>query len=197
MRHLRHHLAFALLSLLIMPSARGQLRLRARYVLTPTEVAQAISKALSKSVALPTVLLLADVTASEPNPQLDVDNVSPLRMIATTASEPQLVVRVTCHVTAVCLPFYAVVSWATEELPAVYRFANVKTSAVNFQRSQPIMRSGEHATLILEDRGTRLEIPVVSLQSGAEGQSIRAISLDHKHIYAAHVTAATVLKGSF
>jgi flagella basal body P-ring formation protein FlgA len=55
--------------------------------------------------------------------------------------------------------------------------------------------AGSRATLLLEGDHVHIQVPVVCLQNGAVGQTIRVASPDHKQTYVAQVTGNNVLRG--
>ena len=58
-----------------------------------------------------------------------------------------------------------------------------------------VIRSGSSAILELEGPHIHIRIPVICLQNGAAGQTIRATDKDHRRIYAAQVTDIAILRG--
>jgi hypothetical protein len=194
---------FYLLLLCFSPSAsplQAQLRLGSRYVVAPTWISRAVATALSKGAGAapePTVSLLTDVLATELNPEVDVDSSFLHFHASTTSPDAQVPVRVRCHVAGTCLPFYVVVTWSAHNVPLVSNSDNTSSAVAAKASTKMTMRSGEHARLILQDGAARLEVSVISQQSGREGQSIRAVSLDGKHTYTAHIVAGNILMGSF
>jgi hypothetical protein len=198
--HLRYRNLFATL-LLLLPwtSLLGQRQVNARFMLTSTEVAHAIVRSFNAEytdTSQPTVLLLADVTATEADPQLDVDRTSLLKVSGTLQKEQQVAVRIRCHTAGVCLPFYAFVSWPPLQTLNAVRLKNTAASVAHSKASQTLVHTGAHVTLVLQGAGTRLELPVITLQSGVLGAAIRAVGADRRHIYTAKVYSADLLKGS-
>jgi hypothetical protein len=169
-------------------------------VLTAQQVAQVIS---SRGVAITEeqVSLLANVVATEPRPVLDVLSVEPLGdNVAANRSESRSIVKLACHQPAVCLPFYAVItlpnaSWAgamDKPGPAV----RVGRALLN-PESTITMRAGTHATLVMNDDRSHIQVSVISLENGAVGRKIHVASPDHKQVYVAEVVNAHLLKRSF
>jgi hypothetical protein len=56
--------------------------------------------------------------------------------------------------------------------------------------AKPLLRAGEHATLLLNDPGFRATIPVVCLQAGLPGVDIRVRDEISGRIYRAQVAAS-------
>jgi flagella basal body P-ring formation protein FlgA len=59
------------------------------------------------------------------------------------------------------------------------------------------MRAGAHATLVMDDARSHIQVAVISLENGIAGHRIRVASLDHKQVYVAEVVSANLLKRSF
>lgn len=183
---------------------RGQLHGQDRFPVTQITVKQAIAKNLFHQDALPPgvdVQLLSDVLASTPVAQLQVMAVVPWHSSnATSTGERQFAVRMTCKASHGCMPFYVLV-----ELPApLERFASVSLPSLKFP-ADPLprpklvlaMRRGGHATLVLDDGVSHIQIPVLSLQDACVGESVRVSTLDHKQTYEGKVISTGLLKGAF
>ncbi len=130
---------------------------------------------------------LSEITASGSGaPRLQVVSVQP--QDANTAN-----VRLKCSSTSVCLPFYVLLHWqdpeeATSSLPKWQ-----KRDPSREERLAPdemLVRSGKTATLVLASSNTRITMPVLCLQNGARGQSVRVMNKDSKRVYLAKVVAA-------
>jgi hypothetical protein len=100
-------------------------------------------------------------------------------------------VKLACHVPGTCLPFYAIVSWRVGGAPSTAATAALKPNA------SITMRVGTHATLLMDDDRSHIQIAVVCLESGAVGRRIRVASPDHKQIYIGEVVSASLLKRSY
>jgi flagella basal body P-ring formation protein FlgA len=59
------------------------------------------------------------------------------------------------------------------------------------------IRSGAHATLVMDEERAHIEVAVISLENGMAGQKIRVASPNHKQVYVAEVVSANLLKRSF
>jgi flagella basal body P-ring formation protein FlgA len=59
------------------------------------------------------------------------------------------------------------------------------------------MRAGAHATLMMDDNRSHIQVTVISLENGVVGHRIRVASPDHKQVYVAEVVSSSLLKGSF
>jgi flagella basal body P-ring formation protein FlgA len=59
------------------------------------------------------------------------------------------------------------------------------------------MRAGTHAVLIMNDRRMRIQIPVISLETGKAGETIHVASPDRKQVYEGEVVDGTLLWRKF
>jgi hypothetical protein len=178
----------------------GQSQPHQRFALTVGQVAQALSdKGIRTADAQ--VSLLAKVVATEPNPALDVISVDSLGDKSVDEhAETRSRVRMACHLPGRCLPFYAIVKWpeGVVEHAASSSNASIASGIQVLKRGGVFtIRSGEYATLVMDDERARIRVSVVSLENGMTGQKIRVASPDHKQKYVAEVVSANLLKRSF
>jgi hypothetical protein len=147
------------------------------------------------------ISLLAKVVATEPNPTMDIMSIGPLGGRETTGlSEARSLVKLGCHLSGTCLPFYAVVTWPDGTArPAGVGVENVASHAN--AKVKPIaaitMRVGTHAMLVMDDKRSHVQVSVVSLENGNAGERIRVASQDRKQVYVAEVIGANLLKRSY
>jgi hypothetical protein len=171
-------------------------QLQDRFPLTAAHVALAVS-AGGMPTAAEHVSLLTRVVATEPAPALDILSVETLGTGPLAEhSEVRLRVKLACHVAGKCLPFYAIVSSA----PATAGPANTLStprSAMWNEHSEITMKAGTHATLMLDDQRSHIQVAVVSLENGIVGHRIHVASPDHRQTYVGEVVNARLLKGSF
>lgn len=192
-------LSISLMAVMSMPGW-GQPRLQDRFALSAGEVARALSES-----GIPTteeqVSLLARVVATESSPALDVLSVEPLvRQSMVEHSRTRSRVRLGCHQPGECLPFYAIVSWSEPKAGSAAASSNASpvTGNVAFNPKRDItMRAGTHATLVMDDDRSHIQVAVISLENGMVGHRIRVSSPDHKQVYFGEVVSANLLKGSF
>jgi hypothetical protein len=59
------------------------------------------------------------------------------------------------------------------------------------------MRAGTHATLVMDDNRSHIQVAVISLENGLVGHRIHVASPDHKQTYVGEVVNARLLRGSF
>lgn len=131
------------------------------------------------------VVLLTNVVATTTAPALKVDS-------AELWSDHRMKVRLSCVKQEECLPFFVAVRGSQSQavLPVLAGSTQAKPSS-----NSPAMRAGAHATLLLEGGHVHIQLPVVCLENGAIGQTIRVTSLDHKLTYMAQVDANRTLRG--
>jgi hypothetical protein len=117
----------------------------------------------------------------------------------TTRTNGSLKVKLRCEDNHECLPFYVLVHGVpVHGLDRVNLVVSKRGAEPLAAVSAPpnLMRGGDHATLILESEDSRLSVPVICLQSGAQGQTIKVTSPDHRQVYEAQVVAVGMLKGT-
>jgi hypothetical protein len=168
-------------------------QLQDRFPLTTAQVAGAVSLS-----GMPTdaqhVSLLTRVVATEPEPVLDVLSVETLgKRPLDEHSDVRLRVKLACHVTRECLPFYAIVSSAVG--PA--NILSAPGSPMWNPHIEITMKAGTHATLMMDDQRSHIQVAVVSLENGIVGHRIHVASPDHKRTYVGEVVNEHLLRGSF
>ncbi|HXY14393.1 MAG TPA: flagella basal body P-ring formation protein FlgA [Terriglobales bacterium] len=119
---------------------------------------------------------------------------------ATPKTGSTAIVELRCRDHRECLPFYVLVHGMTaihssNGSHAPLQLASLKDRAQGTLSPQ-LVRSGDHATLILETADSRISMPVICLQSGWRGETIRVRSNDGKRLYRGEVVASSLLKGS-
>lgn len=203
-------LALVLAAVIPCASSSAQLRVRGRFAVTQAAAEKAIAEDLfHEETIVPgvEVRLLSSVVAFVPAAQLDVTGIKQVRQEASGSGRGvQLLVRFSCHVRSVCVPFYGRVSVPLDvSLPAVLNVprhpaspSDTDTTHTTTARpARPTLQRGTHATLLLDDGRSQIELPVIALADAAVGESVRVASLDRRHIYTARTVSATQLKGEF
>jgi hypothetical protein len=171
-------------------------QLQTHFPLTAAQVALAVSAS-----GMPTtaghVSLLTRVVATDPEPVLDVLSVETLGK-GPLAGNPdvRLRIKLACHVAAKCLPFYAILS-STSSSAGLANASSTPGSAIWNPHSEITMKVGTHATLMLDDQRSHIQVTVVSLENGIVGHRIHVASPDHKQTYVAVVVNDHLLRGSF
>jgi len=174
----------------------SQFQLQDSFALTADQVAQSVSKG-GIEVAGDQVFLLANVVAKVPYPALDVLSVEPLGdKWFGGRSGTHSWVKLGCHLPGECLPFYAVVSWPQEPAGRATHQSIASPAALK-PKKVITMRAGTHATMLMDDDRSHIQIAVISLENGIAGHSIRVTSPDHKHVYVAEVVNASLLRKSY
>ena len=174
----------------------SQSQLQDSFALTADQVAQSVSKG-GIEVAGDQVFLLANVVAKVPYPALDVLSVEPLGdKWFGGRSGTHSWVKLGCHLRGECLPFYAVVSWSREPAGRATN-KSIASPAALTPKKVITMRAGTHATMLMDDDRSHIQIAVISLENGIAGHSIRVTSPDHKQVYVAEVVNASLLRKSY
>ena len=172
-------LVAALLSTLIAAAATAL----AVTPLLPQQVARVVSRS-GIPVSPGQIQFLSTVTARDPDPVLD--------LISIAAWGPHsMKARIGCRDHSECLPFFVAVG---VDSPSIGLKA-AGTRRVLARRTPPVLRVGAEATLVLHSEGLQVAIPVICLESGEIGQSIRVTTSDRRRIYRAEVVNAKLLKG--
>jgi hypothetical protein len=160
-----------------------------RVSITAEQVAQAINGTGMK-VSADQVVLLSDVVATSSAPRLKVESMQ-------RWGDRQMKFRLDCVKAEECLPFFVAVRWSqAQPIPPV--FADTSSTAMNPAESGSnsfIVRTGSTAVLLLEGDHIHIQLPVVCLENGAIGQTIRVASPDHRQNYRAEVGHDAVLRG--
>jgi hypothetical protein len=178
----------------------GQSQLQDRFALTAGQVALALSAGGIQTTERQ-VSLLTRVVATESSPALDVLSVEPLgRQLVGEHSPTRSRVRMGCHLPGKCLPFYAIVSSVEPPVglaaTASHAVAGINNSMSN-AKMDITMRVGTHATLVMDDNRSHIQVAVISLENGIAGHRIHVASPDHKQVYVGEVVNANLLTGSF
>jgi hypothetical protein len=192
-------LAVSLMAAVSMPGW-GQSQLQDRFALTAEQVARALSaggiQTREEQVSLPT-----RVVATENSPALDILSVQSLgKQPVAEHSSIGSRVRLGCHLPGRCLPFYAIVS-GLEPPVGLAATASHASAGINNPVSKAnldiIMRAGTHATLLMDDNRSHIQVAVITLENGIAGHRIHVASPDHKQVYVGEVVNANLLRGSF
>jgi hypothetical protein len=152
-----------------------------RSEITTEDVASALRKA-GLPVSAPQVSLLSDISASSQNPALTVESIGQW-------NDGGIRARVACTQRTQCLPFFVSVRGVEKQAEAVKEPAQGKAPARDV-----VIRSGATATLLIDSQRVHISVPVVSLESGAVGQTIRVTERESRKIYRAQVIDGTKLR---
>lgn len=147
------------------------------------QVAAAVSS-MGAEVDESQVDLLASPVSRHENPALEIKSIEPWQ-------EGRLKVRIACRERKECLPFY--VGVRTTDLPAFRASRSVRKMAI---KEPVVLRTGETATLLLQNGRVQITLPVICLENGSIGRTIRVTTRDRKQIYRAEVVTETLVKGA-
>jgi hypothetical protein len=177
-------------------AVQAQSQSQDRFALTTAQVALAVS-ASGVPTAAEHVSLLTRVVGTEPEPALDVLSVETLGKGPLAGhSDDRFRVKLACHVARECLPFYAIIS-STPSTAGPANTLSTTGRAMWNERSEITMKAGTHATLMLDDQRSHIQVAVVSLENGIVGHRIHVASPDRKQTYVGEVVNARLLRGSF
>jgi hypothetical protein len=164
-----------------------------RDAITTGQIAAAICDA-GLTISPKQVTLLADVVARTNSPVLRVQSMESM-------GSHRMKVRLDCEDIEECVPFYVAIdrnsessAYASPLRPAQDRApGNIPRVMTEF--NTPVMRAGSTAILLLESDHLHIQLPVVCLENGAIGQTIRVTSKDHRQTYTAQVSDGGTLRG--
>jgi hypothetical protein len=140
------------------------------------------------------VEFLAPIKSSRPDPALEIERLQ-------AGSRDSVLARIRCRNAGECLPFYIVLhpsgkQDAQEMIELLHATAGPIHAAGSAVRPNWAVRSGERATFVLQGRDFRASTPVICLENGRQGESIRARSLDRKRIMVGEVVGPGLLRGA-
>lgn len=173
----------AVLAIAALPAVAAE-----QYPISAGQVAAEINR-MGMPVSAGQITMLADVSAATQNPALKVRSIQP-------QNGGGVLVRLECERAGQCLPFFVRVQTTSSGAIANTNEPARAVLPSRFSSPQlPLLKSGSTATLLLEGDHVHITIPVISLQNGVPGQTIRVSSPDHRKTYSAQVVNATLLRG--
>ncbi|MGD0941529.1 MAG: hypothetical protein ABR905_17670 [Terracidiphilus sp.] len=180
--------------------AQTQSQSQRRFPLTAHQVAQALSGSGIQTID-DQVLLLAQVVATEPAPVLDILSIVPLGSRSPGQQrELHSLVKLGCRLPSTCLPFYSIVSRPAapgDSTPVALGVSAVTSNATLKPNTDIVIRAGAHATLVMDDARSHVQMSVITLENGIAGHRIHVASPDRKQFYVAEVISANLLRRSF
>ncbi|MFZ0284123.1 MAG: flagella basal body P-ring formation protein FlgA [Terriglobales bacterium] len=162
-----------------------------RVAISTQRVANAMAQAGWK-VGAGQIKLLSQVTSTAQDAWLEVVQV-------THWQGDKLKAELRCHDPRACLPFYILVNEAgtADKSGQTLPLATAqKHPEDEITPEQPLLRSGDPATMMFSDPGISITMPVICLQSGHRGQMIRVASTDHKRFYKAQIVGPGLLRAT-
>jgi hypothetical protein len=147
------------------------------------------------NVSAAQVKMLPLVTVEASAPWLQVARV-------THWQDDRLKVQLHCRDSRACLPFFVLIDrhGLAEATPASteinHEQAEVAANHPEFDTPVEafLVRSGDPAKMQFAQKGLSITMPVICLQSGRQGQTIRVASADHKRFFKAEIVASGLLK---
>jgi len=125
------------------------------------------------------VSLLTRVVATEPEPVLDVLSVETLGKELRDQAGVRWRVKLSCHVAGEMLAVLRHREFASFG-SRVREPCGALTSTAWSGHSEITMKAGAHATLMIDDQRSHIQVAVISLENGIVGHRIHVASLDHK-----------------
>lgn len=160
------------------------------YAISPGQVVAAMDRA-GMQVSPDQVTLLANVVATTPAPVLKLSSLERL-------DSERMLARLECARSEECLPFFVSLratqrrgAEGTAEAPDLLPAGIPSAPRAN----SPVLRTGMQARLLLEGNHVHIDIPVICLESGAIGQTIRVTDRERRVVFMAQVMDGGQLKG--
>lgn len=187
----RMHLATFAACLSLVAASVAQQR-DSRFLISANRVAEALVGA-GVQVSPGQVRFLSPVSSNDRDPSLRVINVN---RWAGDSYKAEL----RCRDHAACLPFYVLLT-GSEKTDTRGQVVNsesaIRGRSVGLSPAETaLVRDGDNATLVFENSSLRISLPVICLQSGNRGQTIRVESRDHKRFFKAEIVEAGLLRAS-
>jgi hypothetical protein len=159
-----------------------------RFAISPDAVAQAM-RSRGLQVQAEQVWLPGPVSASQAAPRLQI-------VSARKLNQSEMAVRIECEKNAVCLPFYVVLRGSDQaRILALIASERADGGKLKHAAAKPCIRTGDRASLVMEKQDMRITLPVIALQSGRPGETIRVTDTDRKKQFRAEVVGPALLKG--
>jgi Chaperone for flagella basal body P-ring formation len=105
-------------------------------------------------------------------------------------------IRLRCRTAGECLPFVTMVTWPSESAMrnAVQSLQASTVKSKTNVSDRILVKSGAKLTLLIDGDHSQISMPVVALQSGRAGQTIRVVSSDRSHFYSAQIVNREVVR---
>jgi len=161
------------------------------YRVSADGVADAFAK---RGISVQRVEFLASVKSSRPDPALEIER-------CQRTSRDSVLARIRCHEAGVCLPFLVILHLAPGQdpqgiaEPAPTTQGQLRTTG-SPHRPNWTVKIGQTATLVMQGRDVRATTPVICLQNGRQGETIRVTSLDRQRIWVGEIVGPGLLRGA-
>lgn len=163
-----------------------------RYSVTATQVAEAMTQK-GILVSAGQVTLLSDVVASSGTPGLQVQSVN-------VGTGNIAIARLACAPSTECVPFIVKIHLNAAAAPSspVENLESPLPASAPAQHlpASPAVRRNSQAVLLLLAPHMQIRIPVLCLENGSVGQTIRVTSPDHSKNFTAQVVGSGFLRGT-
>ena len=134
------------------------------------------------------VTFLTEVVATSPAPALK------LRSVEKIGSE-RLSARIECISSDECLPFFVAIQTVQGSEQQIAAISARYSPAGTTSRAAAVVRAGTIVNLFLDGEHLHIRIPVVCLESGAPGQSIRVQDKSKRLVFTAQVVDGSAVRG--
>lgn len=134
--------------------------------------------------------------------RVETSSADPILVVtgAEVLPEARLRVRLACSEPHDCLPFFATLQCSDDNAAETDQLSLSRSSFIPRQPIRnaviPALRAGDHAMLLLEDKQMEITLPVLSIDSGKVGSTVRVSSLDRKRTFLATIVSAQVVRGT-
>jgi hypothetical protein len=166
-----------------MVMAMSALAASPRYTISREQIAAAVRDA-GIPVTAEQIVPLADVVSSVEWPRLHLRSIEP--------GSGQTAVRVECVRSSDCLPFVVTIRTG-HDTGSTLASSEVHLLSAN----HPVIHSGAAAVLYLDSGRVHISMPVICLDNGAIGQTVRATTTDRQKTYLVQVVDSASLRGKF
>jgi hypothetical protein len=184
--------------LLLAGPAMAQSLPGSRYPITKVDVAKELD-VVGVNVEASQVHIPSGMSADSSSPKLEIVTAEPM-------GDNQVRLQLRCSTNAECLPFFTTLDVKEANLiSAEIRAKSGGATASNRQMamqvgagrvSQPQIRVGSHAVLIMQDGHMDIHLQVVAIDAGIMGQQVRVSTLDRRKIFHATVTGDGTVAGA-
>lgn len=174
-----------LVPVLWMAAALPALAGSGHYLITQEQIAAAITSG-GMPVTTDQVSLLSSVVARVAQPVLQLKSVR-------SDGDLGMIARLECASPAQCLPFMVALHLNNAALTSATQ--GLKPDQGLSKPPSLLVHAGTSAVLLLEGAHVHISVPVICLESGALGQTIRATSPDRHQYYTVQVVGQRILRG--
>lgn len=162
------------------------------HAITTAEIAVAVRQ-VGMEVSPWQIAMMSEAVASTPEPELRVQSIRPV-------AENRAIVRLQCARTSECVPFFVSLRLTSAAGISISAKPQPQASPSVSSAAPPasvMVRRGSVTTLDLDGDHVHISIPVISLENGSAGQSIRVTDKNHKQTWMAQVVKSGLVEARF